>query len=184
MLSYFLLNIKKYLYIYKMQGSTTELITQLKALADPVRLRLLALCVRGEADVDGFVDQALGRLLDLAPGRLAPASGEVDPASPDLASPSSGSHRSGEPARPGRSRESEWRGAPASSGARSAEDRARGTAYESAADDDLPPIEEDDDDLPPLDDDLGGGENLAQIELIPMDSGALLTPEEIEAFRE
>ena len=50
-LSYFSLNIKKYLYFYKMHDSTTELISRLKALADPVRLRLLALCVRGEATV-------------------------------------------------------------------------------------------------------------------------------------
>ncbi|MGI9220212.1 MAG: metalloregulator ArsR/SmtB family transcription factor [Woeseiaceae bacterium] len=34
-----------------MDSSTEELILQLKALADPVRLRLLALCVRGEATV-------------------------------------------------------------------------------------------------------------------------------------
>jgi ArsR family transcriptional regulator len=34
-----------------MQNSTADLITHLKALADPVRLRLLALCVRGEATV-------------------------------------------------------------------------------------------------------------------------------------
>jgi hypothetical protein len=34
-----------------MQESTDKLIVHLKALADPVRLRLLALCVRGEATV-------------------------------------------------------------------------------------------------------------------------------------
>jgi ArsR family transcriptional regulator len=34
-----------------MQNSTGQLITQLKAFADPVRLRLLALCVRGECTV-------------------------------------------------------------------------------------------------------------------------------------
>ena len=51
MLSYFSLNIKKYLYSYFMEKSTDNLINHLKALADPVRLRLLALCVRGEATV-------------------------------------------------------------------------------------------------------------------------------------
>ena len=34
-----------------MYKNTEDLISQLKALADPVRLRLLALCVRGEATV-------------------------------------------------------------------------------------------------------------------------------------
>lgn len=34
-----------------MQSSTEQLITHLKALADPIRLRLLALCVRGECTV-------------------------------------------------------------------------------------------------------------------------------------
>ena len=34
-----------------MESSTEQLITQLKAFADPVRLRLLALCVRGECTV-------------------------------------------------------------------------------------------------------------------------------------
>jgi ArsR family transcriptional regulator len=34
-----------------MQNSTAQLITHLKAFADPVRLRLLALCVRGECTV-------------------------------------------------------------------------------------------------------------------------------------
>ncbi len=34
-----------------MHENTDNLITHLKALADPVRLRLLALCVRGEATV-------------------------------------------------------------------------------------------------------------------------------------
>jgi ArsR family transcriptional regulator len=34
-----------------MQNSTAQLITQLKAFADPIRLRLLALCVRGECMV-------------------------------------------------------------------------------------------------------------------------------------
>ena len=34
-----------------MENSTEQLITQLKAFADPVRLRLLALCVRGECTV-------------------------------------------------------------------------------------------------------------------------------------
>ncbi len=34
-----------------MENSTERLITQLKAFADPVRLRLLALCVRGECSV-------------------------------------------------------------------------------------------------------------------------------------
>lgn len=34
-----------------MENSTEQLITQLKAFADPVRLRLLALCVRGECSV-------------------------------------------------------------------------------------------------------------------------------------
>ena len=34
-----------------MKSSTEQLITQLKAFADPVRLRLLALCVRGECSV-------------------------------------------------------------------------------------------------------------------------------------
>jgi ArsR family transcriptional regulator len=39
-----------------MQNSTTELIAHLKALADPVRLRLLALCVRGEATVSELTE--------------------------------------------------------------------------------------------------------------------------------
>ena len=34
-----------------MQEQTEKLIVHLKALADPIRLRLLALCVRGEATV-------------------------------------------------------------------------------------------------------------------------------------
>ena len=34
-----------------MQSPTEQLIAQLKALADPIRLRLLALCVRGECTV-------------------------------------------------------------------------------------------------------------------------------------
>jgi ArsR family transcriptional regulator len=34
-----------------MQNSTAQLITHLKAFADPIRLRLLALCIRGEATV-------------------------------------------------------------------------------------------------------------------------------------
>ena len=34
-----------------MQSSTEQLIVHLKAFADPVRLRLLALCVRGECTV-------------------------------------------------------------------------------------------------------------------------------------
>lgn len=55
-LSYFTPNIKKYLYIYTMQDSTDNLITHLKALADPVRLRLLALCVRGEATVSELTE--------------------------------------------------------------------------------------------------------------------------------
>lgn len=50
-LSYSALNISKYLYIYSMQTSTEKLIVHLKALADPIRLRLLALGVRGEATV-------------------------------------------------------------------------------------------------------------------------------------
>ncbi len=50
-LSYFAVYIKKCLYIYTMHESTDNLIAHLKALADPVRLRLLALCVRGEATV-------------------------------------------------------------------------------------------------------------------------------------
>lgn len=39
-----------------MQNSTKTLITHLKALADPVRLRLLALCVRGEATVSELTE--------------------------------------------------------------------------------------------------------------------------------
>lgn len=39
-----------------MQDSTDNLITHLKALADPVRLRLLALCVRGEATVSELTE--------------------------------------------------------------------------------------------------------------------------------
>jgi len=39
-----------------MQESTDNLITHLKALADPVRLRLLALCVRGEATVSELTE--------------------------------------------------------------------------------------------------------------------------------
>ena len=39
-----------------MQKSTEYLITHLKALADPVRLRLLALCVRGEATVSELTE--------------------------------------------------------------------------------------------------------------------------------
>ena len=50
-LCYFPININKSLYLYIMQNSTAELIKHLKALADPIRLRLLALCVRGEATV-------------------------------------------------------------------------------------------------------------------------------------
>lgn len=39
-----------------MQSSTNNLIVQLKALADPIRLRLLALCVRGEATVSELTE--------------------------------------------------------------------------------------------------------------------------------
>jgi len=39
-----------------MQNSTEKLITHLKALADPIRLRLLALCVRGEATVSELTE--------------------------------------------------------------------------------------------------------------------------------
>jgi ArsR family transcriptional regulator len=39
-----------------MQSDTANLITHLKALADPVRLRLLALCVRGEATVSELTE--------------------------------------------------------------------------------------------------------------------------------
>jgi ArsR family transcriptional regulator len=39
-----------------MQNSTEQLITNLKALADPIRLRLLALCVRGEATVSELTE--------------------------------------------------------------------------------------------------------------------------------
>ena len=56
MLSYLIRNIKKYLYLYTMHESTNNLITHLKALADPVRLRLLALCVRGEATVSELTE--------------------------------------------------------------------------------------------------------------------------------
>lgn len=56
MLSYFVLNINKYLYIYAMHENTDNLIIHLKALADPVRLRLLALCVRGEATVSELTE--------------------------------------------------------------------------------------------------------------------------------
>ena len=43
--------IKNYLYINIMQNVTEQLIVRLKALADPVRLRLLALCMHGECTV-------------------------------------------------------------------------------------------------------------------------------------
>lgn len=39
------------IYLYIMQSSTEQLIVHLKAFADPIRLRLLALCVRGECTV-------------------------------------------------------------------------------------------------------------------------------------
>ena len=39
------------IYLYIMQNSTEQLIIHLKAFADPIRLRLLALCVRGECTV-------------------------------------------------------------------------------------------------------------------------------------
>ena len=39
-----------------MQNSTEQLIIHLKALADPIRLRLLALCVRGEATVSELTE--------------------------------------------------------------------------------------------------------------------------------
>jgi len=39
-----------------MQNSTEQLIMNLKALADPIRLRLLALCVRGEATVSELTE--------------------------------------------------------------------------------------------------------------------------------
>ena len=39
-----------------MQNSTEQLITHMKALADPIRLRLLALCVRGEATVSELTE--------------------------------------------------------------------------------------------------------------------------------
>jgi ArsR family transcriptional regulator len=39
-----------------MQISTTQLITHLKAFADPVRLRLLAMCVRGECTVSELTE--------------------------------------------------------------------------------------------------------------------------------
>ena len=39
-----------------MQNSTEQLIANLKALADPIRLRLLALCVRGEATVSELTE--------------------------------------------------------------------------------------------------------------------------------
>jgi ArsR family transcriptional regulator len=39
-----------------MQNSTAKLISQLKAFADPIRLRLLALCVRGECMVAELTD--------------------------------------------------------------------------------------------------------------------------------
>ena len=53
-------NIKKSLYIYIMQNSTEQLITHLKAFADPIRLRLLALCVRGESTVSELT-QVMGQ---------------------------------------------------------------------------------------------------------------------------
>lgn len=43
-----------------MQSSTEQLITHLKAFADPVRLRLLALCVRGECTVSELT-QVMGQ---------------------------------------------------------------------------------------------------------------------------
>ena len=39
-----------------MLGATEALVTQLKALGDPVRLRLVALCVKGECSVSELVD--------------------------------------------------------------------------------------------------------------------------------
>jgi ArsR family transcriptional regulator len=39
-----------------MQNSTEQLIANMKALADPIRLRLLALCVRGEATVSELTE--------------------------------------------------------------------------------------------------------------------------------
>ena len=42
---------KMFIYLYIMQNSTEQLIIHLKAFADPIRLRLLALCVRGECTV-------------------------------------------------------------------------------------------------------------------------------------
>jgi len=50
-LVYLGLYIKLCLYIDIMQNSTEQLIVHLKAFADPIRLRLLALCVRGECTV-------------------------------------------------------------------------------------------------------------------------------------
>ncbi|MDJ0814311.1 MAG: metalloregulator ArsR/SmtB family transcription factor [Woeseiaceae bacterium] len=49
-----------------MESSTERLITQLKAFADPVRLRLLALCVRGECSVT-----ELTRVLSLSQPRIS-----------------------------------------------------------------------------------------------------------------
>ena len=43
-----------------MQNSTEQLITHLKAFADPIRLRLLALCVRGESTVSELT-QVMGQ---------------------------------------------------------------------------------------------------------------------------
>jgi ArsR family transcriptional regulator len=43
-----------------MQNSTEQLITHLKAFADPIRLRLLALCIRGEATVSELT-QVMGQ---------------------------------------------------------------------------------------------------------------------------
>ena len=43
-----------------MQNSTEQLIAHLKAFADPVRLRLLALCVRGECTVSELT-QVMGQ---------------------------------------------------------------------------------------------------------------------------
>ena len=39
-----------------MQKGTEELVSQLRALADPVRLRLVALCARGECSVSELAE--------------------------------------------------------------------------------------------------------------------------------
>lgn len=54
-LYYSVLNIKKYLYLY-MKASTRQLQSQLKALSDPTKLRLIALCAKVECSVSELTE--------------------------------------------------------------------------------------------------------------------------------